>query len=93
MLLSTVTSSDFAVLFQQGLVARRGRGTTLYRRAGTSWQRRVSYSDHAETWVTAKRVPKEVREVGEANPPPAGDLQVEFSNITRVAVRRESWRS
>jgi hypothetical protein len=91
MRLSLVQLADFAVLFRAGLVARRGRGMTLYRRFGNSWQRRVRHTLAAEVWLNAKRVPRQVREVAESYPP-WHDIQIEFDNVTRRAFKREEWR-
>lgn len=64
---------------------------TLYRRFGDFWQRRVSYTSASEVWVAAKRVPRSVREAGEAYPPQQ-DIQIEFDNITRRSIKRAEWR-
>ena len=82
-------SYQAAVHRTQTLVIK-DRGTILYKRTLSRWERRTSHTVHTDYFVVAKRVPRAVREIGERIP--HGELHVDFDTSTRTAVLRERWR-
>ena len=62
----------------------------VYRRVGDSWMRRAWATNSAEGWLHARRVPSQVRRVGDETPA-GGELVVEFDVAAKAAQRRPRW--
>jgi hypothetical protein len=88
--LGLLDGSYRAAVFRSNTRVVRDRGIILYKRCLSSWERRESHTTYTDYFVKAKRVPRAVRAIGEAQP--TGDLHVEYDTATRTAVARERWR-
>jgi hypothetical protein len=64
--------------------------TTVYMRVGSSWMRRTWVTTSAEAWDHARRVPQQVRRIGEETAR-GGTLKVEFDTATKTAKERPQW--
>jgi len=64
--------------------------TTVYMRVGDSWMRRTWVTPSAEAWNPARRVPQQVRRIGESTAR-GGTLKVEFDTKTKTARERPQW--